>query len=310
MIVFVAGVLVAVTLGLRGVQVPITTQAYNRPPLPPGLDTFEPGDLPGLHRLNDQQLQVFLNLLGSVPQIPIEAQPRYGGNYYSLKNPAWPPLPGNTAGEPIWQMNGFCLINDLNYDYDNPPPHKVGPPGKKSKLASGFQMTANVAVPGPGGDGSTNSYSPQFQSSYTLPPGLKLTPPIFTNGNVSVSIYEQDPSVPYDIYYCTNLLPPIQWNLASHGVVGQTNYVFANSFGGSPTVFFMVGSGADTVGQGLSDGFISLVLHLNPFASSADGMTIGWKYLHGLNPAITYTNYTPTATPLTIIKPSNRAIIQ
>jgi hypothetical protein len=106
------------------------------------------------------------------------------------------------------------------------------------------------------------------------------------------------------------LIPPIQWNLVSHGIVGQTNYVFANSFGGSPTVFYIVGSGADTVGQGLSDGFIALVLHLNPFASSADGMTIGWKYLHGLNPAITYTNYVPPATTLTITKPSNRAVIQ
>lgn len=178
--------------------------------------------------------------------------------------------------------------------------------------SSSFYLLDDVDYPPTPGDVGTNSGGavPLILSGDPLPPGLKLTPPAFTNGNVSINIYDQDPSVPYDIYYTTNLDSTIQWAQISHGVVGQTNYVFANSFGGSPTAFFIVGSGADTVGQGLSDGFIALVLHLDPFAPSPDGMTIGWKYLHGLDPYTTYNNYVPPATPLTITKPSNHAVIQ
>jgi hypothetical protein len=250
----------------------------------------------------DPALAAQLAAVEKLPTVEADTLPR-GGTFYSAQCPYWPPLPGNVFGLPVWDLeDGHYLIDDLAVNYQNSTI-------SVSTMTANGVMAMDVPLPGGGGD-STNTYSPQIQSSYTLPPGLKITPPIFTNGNVSVSIYEQDPSIPYDIYYCTNLIPPIQWNLVSHGIVGQTNYVFANSFGGSPTVFYIVGSGADTVGQGLSDGFIALVLHLNPFASSADGMTIGWKYLHGLNPAITYTNYVPPATTLTITKPSNRAVIQ
>lgn len=225
-----------------------------------------------------------LSAIEATPLVSAASVP-YTGNFFSAQCTNWPPLPGNILHLPVWDLgDGYYVLDDLDVDY-------AALAAKAAKLNGGRA-------------------APMLLSSFTLPQGLLLTPPVFTNGNVSVSISGQDPSVPYDIYYTTNLSSTIQWALVAHGVVGQTNYVFANNFGGSPTVFFIAGSGADTLGQGLSDGFIALVLGLNPFASNPDGMTIGWKYLHGLNPYLTYTNYVPPATPLTITKPSNRAVIQ
>lgn len=227
------------------------------------------------------------------------------GTFWTMTEPV--PLPFDPFPDlPLYQIgtNQF-VIDDRSVDY------AALDASSATVSASGMVAMDDSGPPIPGGGGGDTNYNYNgTQYTYTLPPGLKITPPVLTNGNVSVSIYDQDPSIPYDIYYCTNLASAVPWTLVSHGIVGQTNYVFGNYFGGSQTVFFIVGSGADTLGQGLSDGFIALVLGLNPFAISPDGMTIGWKYLHGLNPAITYNNYVPPATPLTITKPSNQATIQ
>ena len=285
MIIFIAGVMIAASLGLRGVQIPISTQVNNRPPLPPGLDTFESGDLPGLHRLNDQQLQVFLNLLGSVPQIPIEAQTRYGGTYYSLKNPSWPPLPGNTAGEPIWQMNGFYLINDLNYDYDNPPPHKVTNPGKKSaKVVSGLKVTANVAVPSPGGSGGgsgTNiGFTSNFQVMTTNDLWLQITGTTNTGSGITASLVIHSPwnvsNGVYDLFSSTNLLSTT-WQYLGRCSPGQTNLTVTGLIG--DIGFFRLGTTNDTDGDGLTDAYEQLVSHTDPNLYSTDGtgMSDGWE---------------------------------
>jgi len=259
---------------------------------------------------NPAAMYVITNLLAAPqPALSVPVLSQVGsrsGTYWTLTEPV--PLPFDPFPElPVYEIgSGQFVIDDRSVDYTAL--------NTRSTTVSANSLMAMDASSPPfpgGGSGDTNGYSYNgTQYTYTLPPGLKITPPVFTNGNVSVSIYDQDPSVPYDIYYCTNLASAIPWTLVSHGIVGQTNYVFANNFAGSQTVFFIVGSGADTLGQGLSDGFIALVLGLNPFAVSADGMTIGWKYLHGLNPAQTYTGYVPPATPLTITKPVDTATIQ
>ena len=240
----------------------------------------------------------------TVPVVSQRNSGPVGGTFWTLTEPA--PLPFDPYPDlPLYQVgaNEF-VIDDRSVDYAALNSSSV------TVSANSVQALTASSPPLPGdGSGSTNYGTDLTSYTYTLPPGLKITPPVLTNGNASVSIYDQDPSVPYDIYYCTNLASAIPWTLVSHGIVGQTNFIFGNNFAGSQTVFFIVGSGADTMGQGLSDGFIALVLGLNPFAVSADGMTIGWKYLHGLNPAITYTNYVPPATALTITKPANQATI-
>jgi Bacterial TSP3 repeat len=229
------------------------------------------------------------------------------GNFYSAQCTNWPPLPGNILDLPVWDLgDGYYVLDDLDVDY-------AGLQAKSSSLSrtgSNGLMQPDDGPPSPGGGGGGGGGEPQLQG-YTLPPGLKITPPIFTNSNVSVSIYDQDPSIPYDIYYTTNLASPIVWALVSHGIVGQTNYVFANSFGGSPTVFFIVGSGADTDGDGLSDGYEALVSHTNPFNkdTDGDGMPDGWEIAHGFNPLVSNQPYTPPATTVTITKPTNRTTI-
>jgi len=264
-----------------------------------------PANLPAIESYSDAQLKQLANALSATPLIwptNFVANGNMSGTFWSLAHPDWPPLPC-AFGTPFWNLtprstsfSAMSLSSDSDFDSD-----------------SGFYLMDDIDFPPSFGDGSdTNGggFEPMFQS-YTLPPGLKITPPIFTNSNVSVSIYDQDPSIPYDIYYCTNLISPIQWNLVSHGVVGQTNYVFANSFGGSPTVFFITASAADTDGDGLSDGYEALISHTNPFNADTDGdgMSDGWEIAHGLNPLVSNSPYTPPAATVTITKPTNHAVI-
>lgn len=269
--------------------------------------SLSPTNMASLESYSDAQLKQFMEQLAAMPLIWPTNLPDQGagGTYWSLAHPEWPPLPC-TFGTPVWQITPSSASPVASGSTTSDSAMSAD-----STAGSGFYLLDDIDYPPNPGDGSTNGGGeiPQFNFSYTLPPGAKLTPPTFTNSDVGTTIYDQDPTIPYDIYYTTNLAPVIQWALVSHGAVGVTNYLFGNSFNGSPTVFFIAGSGADTVGQGLSDGFIALVLHLNPFASSPDGMTIGWKYLHGLNPYITYTNYVPPATTVTITKPSNQTVI-
>ena len=298
MIVFIAGVMVAASLGLRAVQIPTFSQPENTPPpLPPGLEAFQPGDLPGLHRLNDQQLQVFMNLLGAVPQIPIESQTRTGGNYYSLQHANWPPLPGNTAGEPIWQMNGFYLINDLNYDYDNPPPHKATSPGKKTaKVASGMRVTANVAVPGPGGSGGgggTNiSFSSNFQVMTTNDLWLQITGTTNTGAGITASLVIHSPwnvtNGIYDLFATSNLLSTT-WQYLGRCSPGQTNLTVTGLIG--DIGFFRLGTTNDTDGDGLTDAYERLVSHTDPasftlLSSDGVGTPDAWYLQNGINPLI------------------------
>lgn len=254
----------------------------------------------------DPVLTAQLAAVEKLPTIAADAVPRRAVvAYYSAQNLAWPPLPENVYSLPMWDLGGGrFVVDDLTVNYQQ------GTISVSTMTANGV-MALDVPLPPGGGGGSTNDISPQGQSNYILPPGLKLTPPVFTNGNVSVNIYEHDPSLPYDVYFCTNLLPQVQWNLVSHGVVGQTNFVFANSFGNSPTVFFIAASGADTDGDGLSDGYEALISHTNPFKADTDGdgMSDGWELAHGLNPLVSNQPYTPPATTLTITKPTNRAVI-
>jgi len=243
----------------------------------------------------------------SVPVISRTNSGPVGGTFWTLTCPV--PLPFDPYPDlPLYQLGtNQYMIDDRSVDF-------VALNTTLTASQSGMMAMDDSSPPNPGdGSGDTNGYSYNgSQITYIPPPGLKITPPVFTNGNVSVSIYEQDPSLPYDIYYCTNLLPVIKWNLVSHGIVGQTNFVFANSFGGSQTVFFMAASAADTDGDGLSDGYEVLVSHTNPFNADTDGdgMPDGWEIAHGLNPLVSNQPYTPPATTLTITKPLNRAYIQ
>jgi Glucodextranase, domain B len=74
-------------------------------------------DIHQLNTLSDDQLTVFGNLLNETPTISAGtlASNHIHGNFLSLQNPNWPPLPGDMNGLPVWPCNGFFLVDDLNY---------------------------------------------------------------------------------------------------------------------------------------------------------------------------------------------------
>lgn len=92
-------------------------------PVQAGPISMNAADMASLQRLSDVQLNTFLNALGATPQLSFDALPRngMGGTFYSLQHPEWPPLPGDCHGSPVWQMNDFYLLNDLNFDYQALP---------------------------------------------------------------------------------------------------------------------------------------------------------------------------------------------
>jgi hypothetical protein len=98
-------------------------------------------------------------------------------------------------------------------------------------------------------------------------------------------------SPPWDIYFSwflPNQLVP--WTLyyrgtpGSPGVPAQT--VFDVPFPGGTSGFFVAGSGCDTDGDGLTDGYEALVSHTKPGMADTDGdgMPDGWEVANGLNP--------------------------
>jgi hypothetical protein len=76
------------------------------------------------------------------------------GNFYSAQNPDLPPLPGNFAGLPAWDMgNGNYLVDDIDYSPDGGRIHAMlsGPPG----------------LPGGGGGGGSGGVLPLWKPDFT-----------------------------------------------------------------------------------------------------------------------------------------------
>ena len=107
-------------------------------------------DLQELNRLSDPQLEAFLGELSVTPQFPTNALMRrgrmMGGTFFSLQHPEQPPFPGNIHGHPVWKMNGFYLLNDLNYNYDAPQKTVSA----KSSTLSSFKMPSISSLGGGG----------------------------------------------------------------------------------------------------------------------------------------------------------------
>lgn len=265
--------------------------------------------------------------LEQFPLVELETIPN-SGTFWSAQLTNWPPLPADWVGLPVYvamQMNGGWLTNqyvidDRNFDY---PAYwaSVAAAQKASRnqlrsasvAGGGMQpMDSGPPNPGGGGGGETNGNTTYFYddpraSLY----GLRTTQPILTNSSITLSIYEQDPSIPYDIYYTTNLNPTVVWARIAQGIVGQTNYSFVNTFIPGTNVFFLAASGADVDGDGLSDGYEVLVSHTNPFNADTDGdgMPDGWELAHGLNPLVNNQPYIPTNTTVTISYPADRTFV-
>jgi len=145
-----------------------------------------------LQTLSSAQLQAFVNLLDSTPTVSPNALPNGGlaGNYYSLQNPNWPPLPGDINQQHAWKMkNGGWLLSDLNFNYRATHKH--------SKLSTGS-----------GSSGTTLSFVPYTFDTNKL--YLQITQ--VTNGLASLNLNNATNQV-YAIWEATNILAG--WQVAT-----------------------------------------------------------------------------------------------
>jgi len=172
--------------------------------------TINVGDLHELYQLTDPQLEVFLGELAATPQISTNALPDngQGGTFYSLQNPNWPPLPGDIHGQPVWQMNGFYLLNDLNFDY-------TAAATEAATTASPMMATMGLASPAGGG-------TPMFDLTSGVP-YLTIAP----TGTNQVLITIVNPTSPenYELWWTPVLAnPAYPWTAVAVGTTGQTNF--------------------------------------------------------------------------------------
>jgi hypothetical protein len=261
------------------------------------------------------------------PQLFLVTNIPMAGTFWSAQLTNQPPLPFDPFAYygfdlPVYAYdlaNNIFVIDDREVDYVAFHLQVQAIIAEQRAIAKAARRGGQMSTmdldgppdPGGGGGGGDGGGDGGGQS-YVLPPGLKITPPIITNGNVTVSIYEHNPAIPYDIYYTTNLNSPIVWNIAATGGIGQTNYTVLGVWGTATNAFFIAASAADVDGDGLKDGYEALVLKTNPFNADTDGdgMSDGWEIAHGLNPLVSDQPYTPPATTLTITKPTSSTQIQ
>jgi hypothetical protein len=249
--------------------------------------SLTPADMPELKQLSDAQLEVFVNALETIPQTPFSALPnRSAGSYFSLAHPDFPPFPGDVNMLPVWKMNGFYVLNDLNTSND----------ATATIISSGSRIRAKVSGPPAPGGGGTN----------TVPQGVPYPPPNYgtnlwiANVNVSAGYLNGLASntladVLYEVRSSTNLTVPfISWQ--SEGFFSgpeTTNCVpFSLWQNGRSPLFIRLLSYQDTYDTGIPDWwwlqYFGQITNVNASASAAnDGFSNLQKFQMGIVP----TNY-------------------
>jgi hypothetical protein len=228
-------------------------------------------------------LQTALTLLQSDPPVPMASVPKneLGGvsgiGFWSLQNPDWPPLPGDTIGMNVWPIgSGSFVLDDTQYNY-NPAP-KV-----KAKTA----LTSDLAPPDPGGGtGDTNTYDLSGTSSAVSYSTNDLWLQIVGQNNSVSSLVIHTPwnvtgsNFMFDVFATTNLLPTVpglngtNWMFVTRGLPGQTN-LFVSPMPNAPVCFYRLGTLLDSDNDGLTDAFEKLVSHTDPNLWDSNGNGIG-----------------------------------
>jgi len=168
-------------------------------------------DMWSLLELNDAQLEAFLGGLSVTPQLPTNALPRNGavGTFFSLQHPNWPPMPGDVNGQPVWQMNGFYLLNDLNFDY--------AAAAAAYEAANAPTLTSKMRVAS-----SSSMIRPKIMDP-NGPPILTVTP----TGTNQLLITIINPKNPQNYELLTTPIlvnPDYPWTTMAVGTTGQTNF--------------------------------------------------------------------------------------
>src|SRR6266705_4609229 len=83
---------------------------------------FTGWDVASFSVFSEEQTAALVSLLDETPVIPFSSlsPDQFFGNFYSLQNPDWPPLPGNISGSSVWKISGpenAFLLNDVDHDY-------------------------------------------------------------------------------------------------------------------------------------------------------------------------------------------------
>ena len=236
-------------------------------------------DLPEMRRLTGQDLTNFVNVLDATPTLTPDELPRNGmlGNFFSLQHSDWPPLPGDTVNAPVWQMEDFYLLNDLNYNYDPAP--------VKRTKARAKDVSLDPTVPGDG-TGDTNTYSPDGSNYAVSYSTNDLWLQFVAQSNSVSSLIINTPwnvtgsNFMFDVFATTNLawnvpgLNGTNWMLVTRSAPGQTN-LFVAPMPGAVMCFYRLGTMQDKDGDGLTDAYEKLVSHSDPNVWDSNGNGIG-----------------------------------
>jgi hypothetical protein len=150
-----------------------------------------------------------------------------GCNFYSTQHAPgsaeeWPPLPGDVLGLDVWPLgDGTFLLDDRGVDY------------AATASGGGLRVMDDSGPPNPGGgEDGTNTYSPNIPEYFT-PTTNDLWLQITGETNSTAFLVIHPPwnvtNGVYDLLYCTNLAPQIQWQWLVRTDPGQTNLVVNNA---------------------------------------------------------------------------------
>jgi len=168
-------------------------------------------------------LQTMLGALQSQPPVTFASLPKnrfgqvYGTGFWSLKNPYWPPLPGNIYGADLWPLgNGNFILDDRLIDYDALQ--------AAADAEAALTLTASPMM-------SMSMMASSLSTAYAYGNPVYLTNMVasFTNdGSITASFGIRGGTnfVPYNILMSTNVaLPVASWNWLGIGYTSN-NYTF------------------------------------------------------------------------------------
>ena len=167
-------------------------------------------------------LDALLQAIEATTPLPASQAPDTASGFYSVQNLDWPPLPGNVLGLDVWPLgDGTFLLDDRDVDYGATPG------------GSGMRAMDDSGPPNPGGgDDGTNTYSPNIPAYFT-PTTNDLWLQITGETNSTAFLVIHPPwnvtNGVYDLLYCTNLAPAIQWQWLLRTDPGQTNLIVNNA---------------------------------------------------------------------------------
>ncbi len=151
------------------------------------------------------------------------------GNFYTLTHgESWPPLPADTMGLPFWNVQGWYILDDRNFDYS----------ANHAEFGFGGLFPTNG---GSGGSGGSGGFGPDFIPQYTSN-DLYLVIEGVTSNVASLEIH-QPPGVTegvYNLLYTTNPATPLPWEWLLQTAPGQTNLLVTNA--SDPLGFYRLGT--------------------------------------------------------------------